>query len=187
MVLGYWCLFRGAVSERAKGRSMPEERGKDSWGGKRVSISTAPWLAAAPGWARGVMREWVGGGSRRGLPRHLESVCWEGRAAPRAQPLQLRRLQPRLQRWGGGCPRPGARAAPGPSPRPAARLPGRRWRRWRRERRPWPDRARGGRRAEAEPRQESLPSQREAHLALWHQRQPGVLSCWRSAVGAGKI
>lgn len=117
----------------------------------------------------------MGGGSRRGLPRHLESECWEGRAERRAERLQLQRLQRRLERWGGGSPRPGAGAAAGPSARPAARLTGRRWRLWRRERRPWSDGARGARRAEAEPRQESLPSRREAHLALRSQRQPGGL------------
>lgn len=75
-------------------------------------------LLAAPGLAqplagRGVScGSGVGGGSRRGLPRHLERVCWEGRAERRAEPLQLRRLQRRLERWGGGSARPGLRGGP---------------------------------------------------------------------------
>lgn len=83
MVLGYWCLFRGVVSECVKGRSMLEECGKDFWGGKCVFIFIVFWFVVVFGWVRGVMREWVGGGSRWGLLCYLESVCWEGRVVLR--------------------------------------------------------------------------------------------------------
>lgn len=96
-----------------------------------MSILTAPWLAT-PLAGRGVCcGSGVGGGSRRGLPRHWGSVCWEGRTEQKAGPLQLRWLQQRLEPWGGGSPRSGPGAAQESSRRPEGRPLERRWLLWR--------------------------------------------------------
>lgn len=78
------------------------------------------------------MWEWDGRGQQAGPATSLgECVLGrKGRAESRAEPLQLRPLQRRLERWGGGSPRPGAGAALGPSPRPAARHIEWSWRLW---------------------------------------------------------
>ncbi|KAM9674104.1 LOW QUALITY PROTEIN: putative polypeptide N-acetylgalactosaminyltransferase 8 [Trichechus inunguis] len=92
----------GMASMPNTAQSVPGERGKDCSGGECASITTAPWLAAAPGLG--------GGGSCGGGNRDLDQT------------------EPRR-----------------------------------------------GRRAVAEPSQESLLSRRETHLALWYQLQLELL------------
>lgn len=163
---------------------MPGERGKDYWRGEGASARRA-LARAAPGRARGVMREWGGRGQQAGPATSLgESVLGrKGRAESRAAAAAAaaakaqglgrwvraprRRGGPRALSQASGAARREAVAAAAAGTATLA------------------SGARSGRRAEAEPRQASWPSRREAHLALGSQRRPGVWSCWRSAAGAG--
>lgn len=112
-----------------EGRGLPRERGKDYWWAKCKSIPTVPWLAAAPGQARGVMWEWGGRGQQAGPATSLGE--WVLGRKDRGESRAAAAAVAAAELWGGGSPRPGAGAAPGPFPRPAARPIGRRWQLWR--------------------------------------------------------
>lgn len=78
-------MFRGPECERAKGRGVPAERGKDYL--RQVCVYSHSALArGTPGWARGVLWKWGGRGQQAGPATSLrECVLGEkDRAESRA-------------------------------------------------------------------------------------------------------
>lgn len=176
---------QGAVDvDLQKGEACQGSAGKIP-GEAGVRLSAGSALArAAPGRARGVMREWGGRGQQAGPATSLGASVLgrKGRAESRAAAAAAAAAKASaLGRW---VRAPGAGGGPGAlsQARGAAR----------REKAATvaagtatlASGARGGHRAEAESSQESWPSGRGAHLALRSQRRPGVWSGWRSAAGA---
>ena len=186
MVLGCWCLVRGAAIVNARERRARRARERllvrqvcvyfhsalarrSPWLGEGCDVRVG-WEGAAGGACHVTWRVSVGKEGQSGEPSRCSCRgCREGlsggEVGPRApapgQPQgPLGGLRRDSQGGGGGCG--GGNGDLGQTG------------------------VRGARRAEAEPRQESLPSRREAHLALRSQRQPGGSNGWRAQWELGR-